>query len=67
MSELYSAFKKAIPTSQVSFATDVYPGARNKLSYDYKTLATVVDFFMPMAYRTCEYLHTSWRTALSQA
>jgi hypothetical protein len=50
MSELYSAFKKAIPTSQVSFATDVYPGARNKLSYDYKTLATVVDFFVPMAY-----------------
>jgi hypothetical protein len=50
VADLYSAFKLAIPTSQVSFDADVFPGMRNKLSYDYPSLAAVVDFFVPMAY-----------------
>jgi hypothetical protein len=43
IAELYSEFKKAIPTAQVTFDTDVYPG--NEPNYDYVTLTKNLDFF----------------------
>ena len=46
--ELYTRFKKAIPTAQVTFDTDIFP--RDEPGYDYAPLARSLDFFVPMLY-----------------
>ena len=49
--ELHDTFKAALPSSQISFDTAIYPiGNGWDSGFDYPFLAKKLDFFLPMAY-----------------